>query len=116
MQQVKLVNARSEVPENDSKSKSTSTSTVANKLLRLVFKGVTLPFPTLRNLVDIKPTPKQEHKKMKMRVGFSMRESILAIVIYLALGVVSYTSTILQRDQAWSFVDALYFGGMCAIP
>ncbi len=81
-----------------------------SKLLNVLFKGVTMPFPTLRKLSE---TSQDDNRKM--RVGFSLRESIMAIVIYLALGVVSYSSTILQHDQAWSFVDALYFGGMCVL-
>lgn len=79
-----------------------------SKVLNGFFKGVTMPFPTLRTLAE---SSNDENKTI--RVGFSLRESILAIVIYLALGVVSYSSTIFHREQAWSLVDALYFGGTC---
>ena len=85
---------------------------MAWRLLRLLFDGITLPFPALRSLVDIdnrRKTREQDEKKIK--VGFSLRESLLAIVIYLSLGVVSYSSTVLQGDHSWSLVDALYFGG-----
>lgn len=92
----------------------------ASRLLRLLFRGVTMPFPALRSLAETssnsnsnKQTNKRDEKKI--RVGFSFRESVLAIAVYLALGVVSYSSTILQHDQAWSLVDALYFGGRTLI-
>ncbi|KAL7562863.1 hypothetical protein ACA910_002478 [Epithemia clementina (nom. ined.)] len=92
------------------------------KFVRLLFQGVTLPFPTLRRLLldqaynngsktadnDTKRTTHDDD--MPKQIGFSLRECIVAIVLYLALGVVSYSSTVLQKDQCWSFVDALYFG------
>ena len=82
---------------------------LVSRLLNAFFNGVTMPFPTLRKLSEHLNTDNQEPKKIQ--VGFSVRESILAIVFYLTLGMISYSSTILQKDHAWSWVDALYFGG-----
>lgn len=92
---------------------TTNPDTLA-KFLTLLFKGITLPFPTLRNLAEQSSPPSSmdsKERQDKIHVGFSLRESLLAIIIYLILGVISYSSTILQHDQAWSLVDALYFGG-----
>ena len=91
------------------------------KFFRLLFQGITLPFPTLRRLI-LESHPSEHDKdsnskksslssSQRMAMGFSLKESMIAIAVYLALGAVSYSSTALQKDQRWSLVDALYFGG-----
>jgi potassium channel subfamily K len=76
---------------------------LTTRFLNLLFKGITLPFPTLRNLVV------SEQDEDSTTAGFSLKESLLAIVAYLAVGVVAYSSSWLGGDNTWSMVDALYF-------
>lgn len=64
---------------------------IAYKFLASLWRGITLPFPTLRN-ADNSPT-------------FSLQECVIAIVAYLSLGAIAYTSVF----EKWSLVDALYF-------
>jgi hypothetical protein len=64
---------------------------IAYIFLASLWRGITLPFPTLRN-ADNSPS-------------FSLQECIIAIVAYLSLGAIAYTSVFEQ----WSLVDALYF-------
>lgn len=101
------------LPSSSNDNKTTPAPLDAlGKFLHLLYRGATLPFPNLRNLSNQATRTKKETGKV--RVGFSLRESVVAIVVYLALGVVSYSSTLLQHDKAWSMVDALYFGGTYA--
>jgi hypothetical protein len=77
----------------------TENSPVA-RFLTVLFRGMTLPFPTLRNLSQ--GSTRDDDASV---VGLSLRESLLAILVYLGLGAIAYHSTV----QEWSFVDALYF-------
>lgn len=85
-------------------------------LATALFKGMTLPFPALRDLTTKQQprTEQQDGSATTTRIGFTLRESIAAIVIYLGLGVLSYSSVLRGSPQAkassWSLVDALYFG------
>jgi potassium channel subfamily K len=109
--------------KSSSSSSSSSSSKEASKgehpaagLLKAFFRGVTLPFPMLRKLAD-SASPQAKTKMESLtedphhRVGFSLNESLLAIALYLALGVAAYSSHFLiQEDQQpWSLIDALYF-------
>jgi hypothetical protein len=67
----------------------------ASSFLTLLWRGMTLPFPMLRD-ADRSSTGSS---------FFSLRESLFAIVAYLALGSVAYT----RIFEHWSLVDALYF-------
>ena len=79
------------------------------RFLTMLFRGLTLPFPTLRNLTLLgnknKKADHNDDDASSSSTGISLRESILAILVYLVLGAFSYHSTIAD----WSFVDALYF-------
>ena len=81
------------------------------RFFKALYQGLTLPFPTLRQLALDTPTgpsSTDKGKKGTTRIGFSFREAIAAIVLYLTLGAVSYHSTVL-REAPFSWVDALYF-------
>ena len=92
---------------------------LVSRFLKALYKGVTFPFPTLRRLaLDTTPTSGSNTTSTSsaIQIGFSLRESILAIIVYLVVGAVSYHSTILQGPNGgqslsskWSFVDAAYF-------
>lgn len=69
-----------------------------SRFISFLFRGMTFPFPTLRHLV-LDDSSDQE--------GFSIMESVQAIVMYLLLGACVYHSTVLHEDL--SIVDALYF-------
>ena len=70
---------------------------------RALFRGMTLPFPMLRKLLNFSSRGAGDE-----RVGFSTRECLLAIGAYLGLGVFVYSSG-LVHSEPWSPVDALYF-------
>jgi potassium channel subfamily K len=74
---------------------------LTTRFLNRLFKGMTLPFPILRNLAV--------SEQDSTTAGFSLKESLLAILAYLALGVVAYSSSWLGGGNNWSLVDALYF-------
>ncbi len=71
-----------------------------NVFLQNLWKGVTLPFPALRKLVQ---TP--DGNSHPLSFGMSLREGFLYVLAYLATGVLAY-SVVLEK---WSVVDALYF-------
>jgi hypothetical protein len=81
--------------------------------LRSFWKGMSLPFPVLRNVV----LP-QAFRQIKFgratdsstfTVGLSFREGLYALIVYLVMGVTAY-SFILEK---WSIVDSLYFTCAC---
>lgn len=80
---------------------------------RSYWKGMSLPFPVLRNVV----LP-QAFRQIKFgratdsstfTVGLSFREGLYALIVYLVMGVVAY-SFVLEK---WSIVDSLYFTCAC---
>ena len=66
--------------------------------LRKVWKGMTLPFPKLRDLG-------LQVENGNTGVGLSIQECILAIATYLMAGVIAFCFVF----EKWSIVDALYF-------
>ena len=106
--------------ENDDikSNNSLAPPVIVTRFLKAFYKGVTFPFPTLRNLALESPpsSSTSEDKSKQTKIGFSLRESLLAIFVYLIVGAVSYHSTVLQVPatgkapaNSWSFVDAIYF-------
>lgn len=97
-----------ETPNNGSDSSAVSPPPVVSRFFQALYKGLTFPFPTLRQLAmeDTSDKTAEQHEAKK-QVGFSLREALLAIAVYLCLGAVSYHSTVVGNE--WSFVDALYF-------
>jgi hypothetical protein len=65
--------------------------------LRSLWKGVTLPFPALRNIV-------LGDGDASSSTG--LRTSVVALLSYLTVGVVSYHKVL---EPQWTLVDALYF-------
>ncbi|GAX19369.1 potassium channel subfamily K, other eukaryote [Fistulifera solaris] len=84
---------------NHPEPKTTSRS-AWNAFLQNLWKGVTLPFPALRKLVQ---TP--DGNSLPISFGMSLREGFLYVLAYLATGVFAYTVVL----EKWSVVDALYF-------
>ena len=80
------------------------------RFFKALYQGLTFPFPTLRKLAMDTPdfTSSNNDKMEATNIGFSFREAIAAIVVYLTLGAVSYHSTVF-RETPFSWVDALYF-------
>jgi len=81
---------------------------VYKQFLRSLWKGMALPFPQLRNVVlprSLKAMRgRSKGDSSSFTVGLSFREGLLALVLYLASGVLAY-SILLEK---WSIVDALY--------
>jgi hypothetical protein len=76
------------------------------RFLESFWKGITLPFPALRR---ISLHPDFTSKKKKLSVGLSLREGLIGLIIYLAMGVFSYHLVL----EKWSIVDSLYFTCTC---
>jgi len=76
------------------------TSYIIARFIQLLFKGMTLPFPLLRELGNV-----GDDDNGQAMLGFSLRECLLAIFSYLCLGTISY-SFIFEK---WPLVDSLYF-------
>ena len=72
--------------------------------LRNLWKGMTLPFPTLRKII----LNKSQNKDMK--VGLRVRESLIGVALYLLAGVLSYHFLL---EESWSIVDSIYFTTTC---
>jgi hypothetical protein len=75
---------------------------VMGRFVQSFWKGITLPFPALGKIAlhpDFTDTSKIAS------VGLSLREGLVILAGYLAIGVVAY-SVVLER---WTIVDALYF-------
>ncbi len=71
-----------------------------------LWKGITLPFPSLRGLAKAR---KRSNQKKELLVGWSVNECLLAIAGYLTIGVVAYSYIFEQ----WSILDSLYFSCVC---
>ena len=83
-----------------------------SRFLKALYQGLTFPFPTLRQLTLESTSTTADHKLKVKQIGFSLREALFAIAVYLCFGAVSYHSTVLQAHDGtlpWSFIDALYF-------
>ena len=97
-------------------STTTASTTTGRRIASILSRGISVPFPTLRQLIL---TTKQQQEETantssssSYKLGLSVQESIIAISLYLALGVVSYhfgVSALDIQKQPWSIIDALYF-------
>ena len=87
-------------PESSPQKVDSRAKIFITRFLRLLFKGMTLPFPMLRELGG-----SVDEDNGQAVMGFPLRECILAIFSYLCLGTISY-SYIFEK---WSLVDSLYF-------
>jgi hypothetical protein len=77
--------------------KKNSSNNPIRFFLRSLWKGVTLPFPALRNIV-------LGDGDASSSTG--VRTSVVALLSYLTVGVVSYHKVL---EPQWTLVDALYF-------
>jgi potassium channel subfamily K len=75
-----------------------------SRFFTALYKGVTSPFPILRKIAFESSKDKSGETK---QVGFSLKEALVAMAVYLSLGAISYHSTVVGNQ--WSFVDAFYF-------
>ena len=69
-----------------------------------MFRGMSVPFPALRRVM-LYPS----RKNKILAIGLSMREGLVALSVYLSVGVLAYHRLVEQ----WSIVDALYFTCVC---
>ena len=76
--------------------------------LKALFRGITLPFPMLRKLMDTSRLKSNKNEYKDAPIGFSLYEAVIAICCYLVLGIAAYSSHLIQ-DDPWSLIDALYF-------
>lgn len=83
---------------------SRKTNRLLTSFLRSLWKGVSQPFPALRDAM-ILPSSTNATDGTTFSVGLTFREGMLALIAYLSLGVFVY-SFLLER---WSIVDALYY-------
>ena len=92
---------------NNGSSSSSSTIWQPEKVLAYVakslWKGVTIPFPQLRD------TLKSQGGSTNAAIGLKLRECILFLLSYLTVGVVAYSAVF----EKWSVVDSLYFTSVC---
>ena len=76
-----------------------------------LWKGATIPFPSLRQVLLLRerPSRKSGDTAAQLGLGLGFRNSILFLASYLLIGVAAY-SFVLEK---WSIVDALYFSCTC---
>lgn len=91
----------SDTPTSNSPATSNTPliSRALQRFIQLLFKGMTLPFPMLREIGKV------DGEESTAMLGFSLRECILAIFAYLCLGTLGYSLLV----EKWSCIDSLYF-------
>lgn len=89
----------SATPKSNNSNSRSWVSYITAKFIQLLFKGMTLPFPMLRELGNV------EGDNAQAMLGFSLQECLLAIVSYLCLGTISYSFLF----EKWPLIDSLYF-------
>ncbi|CAB9521226.1 Two pore potassium channel [Seminavis robusta] len=78
---------------------------ILSSVLKSLWKGVTIPFPQLRNTLK----PHSSGSKIKFGVSLRIRDCLVFLLSYLTVGVLAF-SFVFER---WSIVDALYFTSVC---
>lgn len=91
---------------SDNSSSSSSRVSFLAYFLQGLWKGISEPFPFLRDAIRPRGTTVGDSS---FSVGLKFHEGLAALVAYLGVGVIAY-SFLLER---WSIVDALYFTMTC---
>ena len=78
--------------------------TLVTWFIKNLWRGVTIPFPQLKVVVQSHGT-----KKSGLAIGLGLRKGVLFLFSYLSVGVIAY-SYIFEK---WSIVDSLYFTTVC---
>ena len=76
---------------------------ILTSIARSLWKGVTIPFPQLRD------TLKSQGGNQNIGIGLKLRECVAFLFSYLTVGVLAY-SVVFEK---WSVVDSLYFTSVC---
>lgn len=90
--------------DDDETAQQQHGNALLNSFVRNLLRGMFVPFPSLRRLVLYPGAPQSS-----LSVGWSLREGLTAVALYLAAGVVAYH----RIFEHWSLVDALYFSCVC---
>ena len=90
----------STTPKSTSNNNRSWVSYITARFIQLLFKGMTLPFPMLRELGN-----NVNGDNAQAMLGFSLRECLLAIFSYLCLGTIAYSLVF----EKWPLIDSLYF-------
>eukprot|EP00977_Amphora_coffeiformis_P005066 scaffold1068_cov167-Amphora_coffeaeformis.AAC.24 len=103
-QQDKVYMKKKERPLERNEGVDLDSLTFFETVMFSMFRGMSVPFPALRRVM-LYPS----RKNKILAIGLSMREGLVALLIYLAAGVLAYHRVVEQ----WSIVDALYFTCVC---